>query len=144
MSVVVYPRLGALLRGQGLTVADLRRQIESRIGLAVDPKTLYRLARNAAVRRADLEVAGAAAAVLGVGLGDLFEVHASPAGGGPSGGEDRDARTSRRLAELFSREAARRLSCAERAELERLLAAYGRRSPRDQPEGPPLAETGGR
>src|SRR5918911_4085264 len=44
MSVVVYPQLGTLLHAHGLSVAELERRIEQCFGLAVDPKTLYRLA----------------------------------------------------------------------------------------------------
>ena len=74
MAVAVYPRLSELLRARNLSVAELERQIKRRFGLSVDPKTLYRLTYAEPVQRADLEIAGAAAAVLGVGLDDLFEV----------------------------------------------------------------------
>ncbi len=126
MSVVVYPRLGTLLRKRDLTVQDLRRRIEAQIGLVADPKTLYRLTRSAAIRRADLEVAGAAAAVLGVALGDLFDVCVSPSADAPaSRGEQEQARRSERLAALFAAQAAGTLSPEGWRELERLLAEYG-------------------
>ena len=76
---MVYPRLAELLKERNLTVAELERQIKERFGLAVNPKTLYRLTQAARVQRADLEIAGATAAVLGVGLDDLFAVDARPA-----------------------------------------------------------------
>ena len=66
MGVAVYPRLSELLRANQLTVAELERQIEQRFGLEVDPKTLYRLSHTDPVQRADLQIAGAAAAILGV------------------------------------------------------------------------------
>lgn len=78
MGVAVYPRLDELLRSGHLTVAELARRIEKRFGLRVDPKTLYRLASMEAIQRPDLVVAGAAAAVPGVGLGDLFDVRVTP------------------------------------------------------------------
>src|SRR5688572_31898945 len=102
MAVAVYPRLGELLRARNLSVAALSRQIERQFGMAVDRKTLYRLAASAAVQRADLEIAGAAAAVLGVGLGDLFDIEATPlapAGEPPS--PDLPPDQSRRLAALL-------------------------------------------
>jgi hypothetical protein len=64
MGVVFFARLGDWPRARNLSVAELERRIEHRFGLSVDPKTLYRLAATEAVRRADLEIAGAAASVL--------------------------------------------------------------------------------
>ena len=57
MSVVVYPRLAELLKERNLTVAELERQIKERFGLAVNPKTLYRLTQAAPVQRAEQEIA---------------------------------------------------------------------------------------
>ena len=125
MSVVVYPQLGTLLHAHGLSVAELERRIEQCFGLAVDPKTLYRLASAEPVQRADLEIAGAAAAVLGVGLGDLFEVRAVPVDDQAS--LELDPSQSRRLADLFDRQAAGALSAQEQAQLEALVGEYGRR-----------------
>lgn len=128
MSVAVYPRLSELLRARQLTVAELERRIEARYGLPVDPKTLYRLAAAAPVQRADLEVAGAVAAILGVGLGDLFDVHAVPVDEhDEQGATTLDTDHSRRLAELFDRQARDALDREERDELEALVAEYGRR-----------------
>ena len=42
MPVTVYPRLGDVLRGQNLTVAELERQIEQRYGVQVDRKSCRR------------------------------------------------------------------------------------------------------
>jgi transcriptional regulator with XRE-family HTH domain len=127
MAVAVYPRLDELLRARKLSVAELERQIERRFGLAVDPKTLYRLTSAEPVQRADLEIAGAAAAVLGVGLDDLFEVRATPIDEAEVARTDLSPDESRRLAELFDRQARGALSTAEQAELEALVADYGRR-----------------
>lgn len=127
MAVEVYPRLHELLRARNLSVAELERQIEQRFGLSVDPKTLYRLTYAEPVQRADLEIAGAAAAVLGVGLDDLFEVRATPVDEGEKARSDLGPQESRRLAELFDRQARGDLSTAEQAELEALVAEYGRR-----------------
>ncbi len=127
MSVAVYPRLSELLRSNNLTVAELERRIERQFGLSVDPKTLYRLASAEPIQRADLEIAGAVAAVLGVGLDDLFDVHAVPIANEEAQTTDLDPNESRRLAELFDRQAHRPLSQDEQQELYALVAEYGRR-----------------
>ena len=128
MGVTVYPQLGALLAARKLSVSALERQIEERFGISVDPKTLYRLTQAAPVQRADLEIAGATAAVLGVGLDDLFRVEAIPVAGTADADEDDLPPTqSARVAELFGFQARRLLSEDERAELEALVAEYGRR-----------------
>ena len=125
MGVAVYPRLGALLHASGMSVAELERQIERHYGLLVDTKTLYRLTHPEPVQRADLEVAGAAAAVLGVGLDELFEVQAQPVEA--SGGSDLTPEQSHRLSELFGRQSRGPLLPDERAELESLVYEWGRR-----------------
>lgn len=127
MTIIVYPRLSALLRAKGLNVAELERQIRRRFGVSVDPKSLYRLTYDEPVQRADLEIAGAAAAVLGVGLDDLFEVKAIPAKESEELEIDLSPEESRRLAELFERQAHETLSGAECEELDALVAEYGRR-----------------
>lgn len=128
MSVAVYPRLGELLRQRDLSVAELERRIEQRFGLAVDTKTLYRLAHRAAVQRADLQVAGAAAAVLGVGLTDLFDVETIPVNApADEVPQDLTPAESRHLADLLDRQGSGSLSDAGRAELEALVGEYGRR-----------------
>ncbi|MGH2350118.1 MAG: hypothetical protein ACRDI2_14950 [Chloroflexota bacterium] len=128
MTVAVYPRLGEVLREKNLSVAELGRRIEQRFGLSVDRKTLYRLASSDPIHRADLDIAGAAAAVLGVGLDDVFEVQTAAADAGDeSPSPDLDPEQSRRLAELLTRQGERKLTKAERAELESLVAEYGRR-----------------
>jgi hypothetical protein len=124
MTVAVYPRLGVLLDERNLTVAELARRLRERFGLEVNLKTLYRLAQDAPVQRADLEIAGAAAALLGVGLDDLFAVEAVPVGG-DSLPEALSSEQSRRLAALFALRAERALSGEEQAELDALVTAYG-------------------
>jgi len=128
MGVAVYPRLDDLLRKKGLSVAELERQIERRFGLSIDPKTLYRLTSGEPVQRADLEIAGAVTAILDVGLGDLFDVHAVPVDEyDEKEPAERDPVESERLAELFDRQARGVLSDAEQQELDALVSAYGRR-----------------
>lgn len=120
MTVVVYPRLAELLEERHITVEDLKRWITDQFGLAVDATTLLRLTEPTPVRQADMELAGAAAAVLGVGLDDLFTVATLPE-------KDEavlDAPDSKRLETLLSGQDA--LSEEERAELQQLLAQYGR------------------
>jgi transcriptional regulator with XRE-family HTH domain len=128
MSVAVYPRLNELLRAKGLSVAELERQIEQRFGLSVDPKTLYRLASSEPIQRADLEIVGAVAAVLGIGLDDLFAVYAVPRDDQDgTGAFDLAPAESQRLADLFERQARGSLSEDEQHQLEALVADYGRR-----------------
>ena len=124
MSVTVYPQLAVLLEQRHLTVAELERQIKARFGLTVNPKSLYRLTQSTPVQRADLEIAGATAAVLGVGLDDLFRVETS------SDHEDAEKPVlsrddNRRLAELLDRQSQRMLDGTEWAELERLVSRFG-------------------
>lgn len=74
MAIAVFGQLDHLLRERGLTLADLKGQIEKRYGLEVE--ALDGLAGPHAVLHADMTVAAAAAIVLGVELGDLFTVDA--------------------------------------------------------------------
>ncbi len=132
MGVMVYSRLGDALRNQGLTVSELQRQIALRFGLTVDVRTLNRLSQDDRVRRPNLEVAAAAAAVLGVGLDDIFVMritHADTDGVGMerAGDEDvLDSDQSRRLGDLLEAQDWRSLTSDERAELRALVAAWGR------------------
>jgi transcriptional regulator with XRE-family HTH domain len=134
MGVTVYSRLGDLLRARNLTVADLQDRIAARFGLAVDARTLDRLARSERVRRPDLEVAAAVASVLDIGLDDLFAVDAVPLGAedttdsyDPAEGDDILApEQSRRLSELFDLRDRRSLTEEEQVELNALVAAWGR------------------
>jgi len=77
MSVMVYSRLGDLLRTRNLTVGDLQHQIAARFGWTVDARTLNRLARAERVRGPNIEIV---AAVLGVRLDDVLRVDAIPLG----------------------------------------------------------------
>lgn len=126
VSVAVYPRLGELLQARNLTVAELSRQIERRFGLTVDAATLDAWAREAQVQRADLELAGATAAVLDVSLADLFAVNAIP--DLPEEVSVLDAADAERLSELLDLQQSRELVAAEADELKFLIAEYGRRA----------------
>jgi hypothetical protein len=126
MSVVVYPRLATLLEERHLTIVDLGRQIEERFGLRVDETNLDDLAQTAPVQRADLQVAGAAAAVLGVGLDDLFIVAAVASNGDDDAdGEVLEPADSKRMGDLFRRKLDGALTEEEWAELEALVAKHG-------------------
>jgi hypothetical protein len=128
LPVTVYPRLGDVLRRKNLTVAELERQIEQRYGVLVDRKTLHRLTYPEPIERVDLEVTGAVAAVLGVGIGELFEVEAVALGGGEGGGGEAGELTpeeSSRLSELFDQQSRRALREGEQVELDGLVAKYG-------------------
>jgi uncharacterized protein len=127
MSIAVYPRLSELLRTKNLSVAELERQVEQRFGLSVNLKTLYRFTSSEPVQRADLEIAGAVAAVLGVGLGDLFDIQATPVDKHREETSVLDPAESRRLADLFDRHSRGVLSADEQRELEALVDEYGRR-----------------
>lgn len=127
MGVAVYPRLGELLRTKNLTMDALEWQIAARYGLMVDPLSLYRLMQGETIQQADLDVAGAAAAVLGVELGDLFDVEAIPLDPDGMAEHDLDPDQGRRLAELLDQQGRRDLSSAEEAELDVLVAETGRR-----------------
>src|SRR4051794_30687229 len=118
MVVAVYPKLGEQLQRRGLTVAELQRQIEGRFALPVDRKTLYRLTYHEPIKRAELDVAAAAAAVLGIGLGDLFEVEANPV---TEELGDLTPEEASRMSELLDAQSRRALSEAERNELEGLV-----------------------
>ena len=104
MGLMVYSRLGDLLRARHLTVDDLQRQIAARFGLAVDARTLDRLARDERVRRPDVEIA--AAAVLDARLDDLFAVDALPLGENGTTGTDQRAEQE----DVLPPEQSRRLS----------------------------------
>src|SRR5687768_12580182 len=108
MGVAVYPRLEQLLHDRNLTAADLARLIEARYGVAVAAGSLARLTSADPAGHDDLTVAGAAAAVLGVGLGELFDVQAVPVGAGRTSEEGLesylDEPSTRRLFELFDRQ----------------------------------------
>lgn len=126
MSVAVYPRLGELLRARNLTVAELRWLIEQRFGIEVDLGAIERLAEPRPVDKADLEVAGAAAGILGVGLSELFDVILVPAPHAEALPSILSSEQGRRLAELADRQSSEQLSEVERAELRNLLTEHGR------------------
>jgi len=127
IGIAVYPQLSELLRRKNLSVAELERQIEQRFGLSVNVKTLYRFTSPEPVQRADLEIAGAVAAVLGVSLDDLFHVQATPVNEHGDETSALDPVESRRLADLFDRQSCGLLSAAEQRELETRVDEYGRR-----------------
>src|SRR5215207_6995831 len=116
MSVAVYPRLSSLLRARDLTVAELGRQITLRFGLDVDAASLDQWAHDLPVQRADLELAGAAAAILNVSLADLFEVELAPSL--PDEDTFLDADRAERLSELLETQQLRELSRSEEIEIE--------------------------
>lgn len=134
MSVMVYSRLGDVLRARNLTVGDLQRQIAARFDFAVDARTLDRLARDERVRRPDMEIAAAAAAALDARLDDIFAIDALPRGDEDATGADKPHEAddvlspvqSRRLSELFDLQDDGRLTATERIELDALVAAWGR------------------
>ncbi len=136
MSVVVYSRLGDLLHNRNLTVRDLQQRLAARFGLAVDERTLDRLAQPNRVCRPNLEIVAAAADILGVGLDDIFVVQTARADTDGLGMEQApdeeedylDPNQSRRLEDLFEAQDWRTLTGDERAELRALVAKWGHRA----------------
>jgi transcriptional regulator with XRE-family HTH domain len=123
MGIAVYSRLGDVLRNQDLTVSDLQRRIAARFGLAMDMRTLDRLARADRVRRPNLEIVAAAAGILGVGFDDIFVVRTS------SEEEDvLDPDQSHCLEDLLEAQDWRTLTGDEHAELRALVAEWGHRA----------------
>ena len=127
MSVSVIPRLRQLLEQRGLTIAELERRIEQDYGERVDPKGLYRLASDEPMQRADLRIAGAAASVLEVGLGDLFTIEAVRLGRAQPQAAYLSPEQARRLSRLLDRQARGRLNQDERHEMDDLVQQYGQR-----------------
>lgn len=124
MRVAVFTRLADLLEEQHLTLEDLERRIAARFGINVDTAGLQRLVERSPLRQTDLELAGAAAAALGVGLDDLFTVAALP-GTDEAQWPVLDPAESLRLAALLDRDAP--LTPEEQADLAHLLDRYGQR-----------------
>jgi len=126
MSVAVYPRLSAILEDRHLSVEDLSRQILDNYGITVDPGTLRELMQAAPVGRTDLTAVGAAAAVLGVGINDMFSVYALPELLDlPEPEPLLSPEKSRRLDELFDRQDNETITKAETAEIKALVAEIG-------------------
>ncbi len=132
MSVAVYSRLAKLLGERNMTVRELQHEIVTRFGRAVDARVLDRLTREPRVRRPDMELAAAAAAVLGVELGDLFAVDAAPMPdqdeAASSSTQEKDILSpeqSQRLSLLFDLQDQRPLSLEEQVNLDQLVAAWG-------------------
>lgn len=130
MSVAVYSRLAKLLGERNMTVRELQHEIVTRFGRAVDARVLDRLTREPRVRRPDMELA--AAAVLGVELGDLFAVDAAPMPdqdeAASSSTQEKDILSpeqSQRLSLLFDLQDQRPLSLEEQVNLDQLVAAWG-------------------
>ncbi len=124
MSVRVYSRLDDVLRLKGTSVADLRSSIANHFGFAPDMRTLTRWARPARVRRLDVELAWTVAAVLDVGLEEVFAVEE------PDETEDHvlSPEEDRCLHELYNIRRDRGLTEAEQSEMDTLIATYSRRT----------------
>ena len=72
MGIEVYPQLSSVLAERGLTAEDVARQIRDQFGLNVSVTMVTQLAQQGSLHAANIEVAVAAAQVLGIGLDDLF------------------------------------------------------------------------
>ena len=129
MAITVYPRLGELLRERKMSVAELARQIEARWGRSVDPKTLYRLTSDEPIKRVEIGLIAQIAAVLELGMGELFSVLGLTLD--VEFYEEFDDPQTRgqylRMRELFGLRSGRNLSRAERKELDNLLTLHRQR-----------------
>ncbi len=126
MSVAVYPLLGELLRDRNMTIIDLEREIRRQYGITAGREALERLTQPVPIDRADMEIAGAVAEVLDVGLDDLFDVRAVRDGqSGESGNRLRPSET-RALARLFRRQEQGVTTGEEREQLGALVAKQAR------------------
>ena len=120
-------------RGKNMTVSELARKIAERFGLEVDERTLDRLTQTARVRRPDIERPGAVAAVLDVGLDDVFAVEAVPITDESMAAETEEEDSvltpaqSQRLRQFYEQRGQRALTEDEWAEMDALVALYGRR-----------------
>lgn len=72
MSIEIHPQLDTLLVARRMTAEDLARQIRARFDIAADATTIARLARQESLHSTNVELAVAAAHILGVRLDDLF------------------------------------------------------------------------
>jgi hypothetical protein len=125
-TISVCSRVGRLLNEHDMSVAELQRQLYSRFRISVDPKTIYRLTRDDAIQRADLTVAAAIGAILGVGLDDLFDVSVAAESGFDGSAPQMEPANIRKLSELLSLQAEQLLTDEESDQLQRLLAEYTR------------------
>ena len=126
MSVSVYSQLDRLLRERQLTISELEREIEQRYGLIVATGALDHLTQADPVERANLKLAAATAAILGVELADLFDVEVIPVHpSSPEGEAYLEPHQRDRFAKLLDMQARRELTTAEQVELDRLLSEYG-------------------
>lgn len=78
MSIDISPQLGSILARRQMTEDDLARQIRERFDLGADASMIARLARQDTLQNANVELAVAAARILGVSLDDLFRTADSP------------------------------------------------------------------
>ena len=112
-----YSRLKQVLNRQKITIPELLRRIE-RLGLHVNPKSLYRLSNeHQPLQRLDLRVAGAICQVCDVSLSELvdFEPEAKTLSRLP-------AAKQKRLDALMAKNNEGQLPAAEQRELRELVA----------------------
>jgi len=128
MSVMVYPLLGELLRDRAMTAPDLVQEIARQYGLTVGRDALERLMQPAPIRGADMEIAGAVAKILGIGLDDLFDVRAVRDADDDEGGQVLSRSEERHIALLLDRQDEGTITVAEQEELDALIAAQAQRA----------------
>jgi hypothetical protein len=109
--------LAGILRQKQWTVADLLRRMDE-MGVALDKKTVYRLATNEPLRTLNLPVVAAVSHALE--LEDPSELICWTASASPPRLQRIDEATQARLDELMDKNTEGRLQAAERREFEKL------------------------
>src|SRR5258707_15642115 len=105
-----YSMLGTILARQNVSVLALQRKLAA-AGLAVNIKSLYRLANDAPVQKIDLHIAAAVCKACDVQLTDLIRFQK------PKARLQRlDSKTQSRLDALMAKNNEGRLTAAERKE----------------------------
>lgn len=105
-----YSQLGMILARANVSVLGLQRRLEA-AGVAVNVKSLYRLAENEPLQKIDLRIAAAVCRTFDIALGDLISF------GKPKAQLNRlDAKSEARLDVLMSRNNEGLLTVAERKE----------------------------
>jgi hypothetical protein len=122
MSVAVYPLLGALLRDRNMTITDLEREVARQYGITAERGTLERLMQPVPIHRADMDVAGAVAKALNVGLDDLFDVRAVRDGQGVESTDYLSPSDTQALTRLFTRQDEGLITDDEQQRLDALVA----------------------
>lgn len=125
MSIDISPQLSSVLAARRMTEDDLARQIRERFDLAADAAMIAQLARQETLHGTNVELALAAAQVLGISLDDLFRSAASPASSDTPAVYFRGY-SQEEIAALLDDQTYGDLASDSQKHLDNLLAEYGR------------------